>query len=97
MYYCRFLDGQSCLGILKAIREFPVTTRSFFIYEKTAAPTTAYLEEMFLPIFSKEGSNKYIEELRIQSHWRDFLDDLAGILAKCYSEASKSLHLPASK
>ena len=67
------------MGILKTIREFPVTMRSLFVYQKTASVTAAYVEELFVPVFSTEGSNKYIEELRTQSHWRDFLEDLAGI------------------
>jgi hypothetical protein len=56
--------------------------RPLFIYQKAAAATTAYIEELFVPVFSTEGSNKYVEELRTQSHWRDFLEDLAGGFAK---------------
>lgn len=37
------------------------------------------MDNMFVVEFSEEGSNKYINELRIQTYWRDYLLEIEGI------------------
>ena len=52
--------------------------KELFVYTDIQL-TAITLDDMFEVQFSTEGSNKHTRELKTQTQWRDFLQDLEGI------------------
>lgn len=53
--------------------------RGFFVYKSDFVVDVVEMDNMFVVEFFEEGSNKYINELRIQIYWRDYLFEIEGI------------------
>lgn len=47
--------------------------RGLFVHKSDLVVDAVEMDNMFVIEFSEEGSNKYINELRIQTYWRDYL------------------------
>lgn len=78
MFY-RFTKGLKCLGVLDRIRNYPGAMRGLFVHKSDLVVDAVEMDNMFVVEFSEEGSNKYINELRIQTYWRDYLLEIEGI------------------
>ncbi len=70
------------LGILGLLRDHPVNFMQLLIDGETKL-TADSLEELFIPQFAPEGSNKRNIELAIFMNWRDFLDDVQSKCVRC--------------
>lgn len=53
--------------------------RGLFVHKSDLVVDAVEMDNMFVVEFSEEGSNKYINELRIQTYWRDYLLEIEGI------------------
>lgn len=53
--------------------------RGFFVYKSDFVVDVVEMDNMFVVEFFEEGSNRYINELRIQIYWRDYLFEIEGI------------------
>lgn len=69
----QFTKGLKCLGVLDRIRNYPDAMRGLFVHKSDLVVDAVEMDNMFVVEFSEEGSNKYINELRIQTYWRDYL------------------------
>ena len=66
-------------GVLATIKENPDVWLDAFLYsDKT--PSASQMEELFNVIWSPEGSTRLTQERRIFTYWRDFLQDVEGII-----------------
>ena len=68
------------------IRKFPDAMREFFVYksESETLLDSIEMDNMFNIIFSDKSSNKYINELRTQTFWRDYLGEIEGMQNKTF-------------
>lgn len=78
MFY-KFIKGLKCLGVLDRIRNYPDAMRGLFVHKSDLVVDAMEMDNMFVVEFSEEGSNRYINELRIQTYWRDYLLEIEGI------------------
>ncbi len=68
------------MNLVTEIRKYPVAYEEAFVHHESALDA-AVIERLYSKVkWSPEGSNRYIEELRIHAYWRDFLLDLEGII-----------------
>jgi hypothetical protein len=54
--------------------------KSAFVYSKTELDATIIEETFNILSWSERGSNRYALETRTQTYWRDFLQDLEGMI-----------------
>ena len=73
----KFKDGLRTLDVLDMMMRFPSVFRSIFCYGPTTL-TAKSVDEIFLPIFSDEGTQTRDREELIIMHWRDYLQDCEG-------------------
>lgn len=64
------------------IRKYPDAMKELFVYTSDTVLDAIEMDNLFQVTFSEEGSNKYINELKVQTFWRDYLVDLEGIKLK---------------
>ncbi|XP_056000514.1 G2/M phase-specific E3 ubiquitin-protein ligase-like [Ostrea edulis] len=72
----QFTNGLRCLGVLDMIRKYPDAMKELFVYTSDTVLDAIEMDNLFQVTFSEEGSNKYINELKVQTFWRDYLVDL---------------------
>lgn len=64
MFY-RFIKGLKCFGVFDRIRNYFDVMRGFFVYKSDFVVDVVEMDNMFVVEFFEEGSNRYINELRI--------------------------------
>ena len=76
----RFQEGLDTLGVLQMMRQHPEMMKVGFLHKRADLSVEQMEDLLQLPLFgwSDEGSNNYQSEKRTLTHWRDFLQDLAG-------------------
>lgn len=54
--------------------------KQLFVCEESIVLNALVVDELFRVNFTEEGSNRHRLELRTHLYWRDFLQDLEGII-----------------
>ena len=85
----QFIEGLQTLGIATLIKHHP---KELLVYDGTAKVTAQYLSELFVPILSPRGHNQREEEEAVVLNWRDYLQDIEGILRNCMCDIFYSVH-----
>ena len=76
----QFIEGLQTIGIATLIKRHPLVLKKLFVYDGTAKVTAQYLSELLVPILSPRGHNHREEEEAVVLNWRDYLQDIEGIL-----------------
>lgn len=77
LWFGRFKDGLSTLGVMDAMMVYPEAFRPVFCVGHDPV-TAAIIDQLFKPVLSEDGSNKRAIESVILTWWKDFILDLAG-------------------
>ena len=77
LWFTRFKEGLSTLGVLNAMTVYPDAFRPAFCIGHNRL-TASSVDELFRPQFSAEGNNKRATETAILAWWKDFLQDVEG-------------------
>ena len=72
----RFTKGLSCLGLFGELQRHEELMKTLFVQTHYNLDAVDFELAFGTPSFSKEGSNRWRNELRTQLHWRDLLQDL---------------------
>jgi hypothetical protein len=78
MNLSRFNKGLAVLGVGDALMKSPAAMKDLFTFAGTRLDATTIELLFVLCGWSEKGSNRYREETRAQTHWRDYLQDLEG-------------------
>ncbi|XP_065103755.1 G2/M phase-specific E3 ubiquitin-protein ligase-like [Paramisgurnus dabryanus] len=70
----RFRDGLMSLGVLDALRRYPLQLKCLFVKGEKAL-TAIDVENLFHVKYSERGSNAFHEESRTLAFWQDYLQD----------------------
>lgn len=74
-----FVEGMQATGIATLIKHHPVILMNLFIHDSSVKVTAQYLCDLH-PLLSPRGHNRRDEEEAIVLNWRDYLQDIEGIL-----------------
>lgn len=75
-----FVEGMQATGIATLIKHHPVILMNLFIHNYSVKVTAQYLCDLLRPLLSPRGHNRREEEEAIVLNWRDYLQDIEGIL-----------------
>lgn len=75
-----FVEGMQATGIATLIKHHPVILMNLFIHDSSVKVTAQYLCDLLHPLLSPRGHNRREEEEAIVLNWRDYLQDIEGIL-----------------
>ncbi|KAI4810862.1 hypothetical protein KUCAC02_013790 [Chaenocephalus aceratus] len=70
----RFCEGMKTLGVLDAVRKHPDSFKPLFCYEEHLL-SADQMDNLFIIQLSPEGSNTRTAEERVETCWRDYLQD----------------------
>ena len=81
----QFQEGLNILGVSDLIKDHPASCHELFVHcSKTVTPHD--IDELFLPLFSPEGSNAREDEEALILNWKDYIYEAEGYLAAiCYT------------
>jgi len=75
----RFKDGLKTMALLDSIQKYPHLYEDSFC-ECPVTLTANTLEDIFTVTMSEMGSNHHDAELSVVGFWRDFLQDIEGVM-----------------
>ncbi len=79
VHFYRFKAGLETLGVLQCMQQYPATMQEAFIYTPTVIDALAVEAVFTVSQRSPHGSNRYQNETRTETYWRDLLQDLEGL------------------
>lgn len=71
--------GLDCLGVLETMKKYPVVLREAFV-SNTKPLTLDMILELYVVVWSLKGTARREQETRIVSYWRDFVEEIEGLL-----------------
>lgn len=79
-HFPRLKEGLQALGVLKITQQHVNVMQSCFVHEAKMLDATCVEEIFSVRSWSERGSNKHAAEVRTQTYWRDFLQDMEGAI-----------------
>lgn len=74
----QFIDGLNIFGLYDMLKKYPDDAKELFCFEECTKLTAVKMIQLFKINFSLQGTQKYVNENRIISFWRDYLQRCEG-------------------